>query len=444
MGTRAKVMLAAAVIVAAALRFPTLGDQSFWRDEASTALELNGSFGFAMRNLTDFEGMPPGYFALAWLWSQVFGLGEAGLRSLSALAGVATVPVAWALARALRPRAAPLAAGLVATSPLLVWYSQDARPYALLILLTALMTLFWVRDRRVAWGWAAAGALLTHYFAVFLIVPQAVLLVRRGARSRELAPLVVCGLSLAPLVAAQTDARVDWITDTSLGSRILDVGKHFATGAFGTPMDALGVLAGVALVAGAALARGQARVVLAVAAVAMALPVLLAVFGADYVLDRYLLASLVPLLAVVAVGLARAPGAAVALMVLFTVFTVTAATDRSLQREDWRALARDLPDRAFVLASRDALRPLLWYRRADVTRSTEPAVVDYAVLVDSHRTGRRRPATPPPPAGFVFERREDTPTTTAVFYVARPPLGVGPGGLVPLALDPRSEILRTR
>ena len=82
------------VVVAAALRFPTLGDQSFWRDEASTAIELHRSFGGAMRYLADNEGMPPGYFALAWLWSQGFGLGEAGLRSLSALFGVATVPAA--------------------------------------------------------------------------------------------------------------------------------------------------------------------------------------------------------------------------------------------------------------------------------------------------------------------------------------------------------------
>ena len=45
MGTRAKVALGGAVLVAIALRFPTLGDQSFWRDEASTALELNDALG---------------------------------------------------------------------------------------------------------------------------------------------------------------------------------------------------------------------------------------------------------------------------------------------------------------------------------------------------------------------------------------------------------------
>ncbi len=426
--------LGAAVLVAIALRFPTLGDQSFWRDEASTAIELNRSFGGAMRYLADYEGMPPGYFALAWLWSQAFGLGEAGLRALSAVLGVATVPAAWALARALKPRAAPLAAWLVATSPLLVWYSQDARPYALLVFVTTLMTLFWVRDRRVAWGFAAAGALLVHYFAIFLIAPQLVVMVRRGAR-RELVPLMVCGLALAPLLAAQTDARVDWITDTSLASRVADVGKHFATGAFGTPVDVLGVIAVLALVAGAVLARGRAPAVLAVAGVAAVLPMLLAVVGADYVLDRYLIATLVPLLAVVAVGLPRPAG--VALVLLFTAFTITAATDRSLQREDWRGVARRVPPNAIVVASTDAVRPLQWYLRDRVGR-TEPHDVEDIVAVAAYRTGRRRPPTPPAPFGFELLSRRDGPATTEVRFHRDSPQFVDPRSLLPQSLDFRA------
>src|SRR5690242_5921335 len=65
--------------------------------------------------------------------------GEAGLRSLSALAGVATVPVAYVAARTLVcARVGVIAAALTACNPLLIWYSQDARSYSLLVLLTAL------------------------------------------------------------------------------------------------------------------------------------------------------------------------------------------------------------------------------------------------------------------------------------------------------------------
>ena len=73
------------------------------------------------------ESAPPLYYVLGWLWVQVAGTGEFGLRSLSALAGIATVPVAYLLGLELRGRRAGiLAAALVAVNPMLVWYSQEA------------------------------------------------------------------------------------------------------------------------------------------------------------------------------------------------------------------------------------------------------------------------------------------------------------------------------
>ncbi len=434
--------LGVAVIAAAALRFPTLSDQSYWRDEASTALELHGSLRHALASVRDFEGMPPTYFILAWLWTRVFGLGEAGLRSLSAVFGVLTVPVAWALARELKPQAAPLAAGLVATSPFLVWYSQEGRPYALLVLVTSVMTLFWVQDRRTAWGFAAAAALLTHYFAIFLVAPQALVLLRRGGGRALVAP-VVTGLALSPLIASQTDARVDWITDAPLGSRMADVVKHFATGEFGTPVDALGVLAVLALAVGAALAGGRARALLAVAAVAAAGPVVFALLGADYVLDRYLIATLVPLLVVVAVGFARAPAAGLALSVLFTAFTITAAADRGLQREDWRDLARTVPSASYIVATQDGLRPLQWYLRGRL-EPLGPSLSDTVLAVTSRRPDEPLLPTPPSPTNFNLAGRRDTPTTVAVRYRSPAPFEVPPETLVNLRFDPSASTVVMR
>ena len=98
------------------------------------------------------ESAPPLYYALAWVWTQVTGTGEFGLRSLSALAGVATVPVAYLLGAELRGRRAGLmAAALVAVNPMLLWYSQEARAYALLVLLcAALAALLRPRPARAA------------------------------------------------------------------------------------------------------------------------------------------------------------------------------------------------------------------------------------------------------------------------------------------------------
>ena len=54
-----------------------------------------------LRAIPDSESTPPLYYVLAWLWTHVFGTGEVGLRSLSALLGTATIVVVWALGRRL-------------------------------------------------------------------------------------------------------------------------------------------------------------------------------------------------------------------------------------------------------------------------------------------------------------------------------------------------------
>ena len=59
---------------------------------------------------------------------------------------MATVPVAYLLGAELRGRRAGLAAAaLVAVNPMLLWYSQEARAYALFSLLTAVSLLYFVR-----------------------------------------------------------------------------------------------------------------------------------------------------------------------------------------------------------------------------------------------------------------------------------------------------------
>ncbi|MBV8429605.1 MAG: glycosyltransferase family 39 protein, partial [Solirubrobacterales bacterium] len=112
----------------AALRLYHLGHQGFWFDEGNTALLVHLSPGKMLGLIPQSESTPPLYYCIAWLWARIFGYGEVGLRSLSALAGVLVVPVAYGAARKLISlRAGVIAAGLAAFNPLLVWYSQEAR-----------------------------------------------------------------------------------------------------------------------------------------------------------------------------------------------------------------------------------------------------------------------------------------------------------------------------
>jgi mannosyltransferase len=436
MPRRSRLALGAIVALAAVLRFSTLGDQSFWRDEASTALAMGGGLGDLLSRVADTEGMPPLYFVLAWLWSKAFGVDEAGLRSLSALIGTATVPVAWLLGRRLAgERAGLIAALLTATSPFLVWYSQEARSYALLVALCALATLAFVHaleSRRarpaLLWGVAAAAALATHYFAAFLVAPQAVVLLWHAAAGRRaalggVAIATAAGLALAPLALAQRDGRVDWVSDTPLRTRAVDVAKHWIAGPFGSPADAavaVGVVLALAAVTLALLRRPQAPVVAlaAVVAVAVAGPVVLAVVGPDYALDRYLVGAVVGVLALAGAGLADGRAGVVAagvLAALFVAFTVDIAVDEELQREDWRGVARRLEaaPATLVVTTADGGPPLRWYLKATPADAGAPAA--RVAAVGSWRFGRPRPVTPAPP-GLTLRRRSDLPTATLLEY----------------------------
>lgn len=126
-------------VTAAVLRFAFLGAQSFWYDESLTVGEVRLPVGSMLALVDRQETSPPLYFVLAWGWARMFGSAELGLRTLSAVCGTIAVPLSYGAAAALvNRRAAGLSAALVATSPMLIWYSQEARPYALLVALSAL------------------------------------------------------------------------------------------------------------------------------------------------------------------------------------------------------------------------------------------------------------------------------------------------------------------
>jgi len=380
--TRAFWILAGLVALGAALRFATLGVQSYHHDEIVTASRvLRVGFGHAMDAVGFSESAPPLYYALAWIWTQVVGTGPWGLRSLSALAGVATIPVAYLIGRELRGRRTGLlAAALVAVNPMLIWYSQEARAYALLALFCALSLYYCVRalrgakgtagrdDKRdfVLWGIFSALALATHYFAVFPLVAETVLLLRRRGRAtmRGLWIVGLVTLLLVPLVIHQTSyGHAEWIGKFSLGHRLGETAITFMIGETGDIIGqaeqagpalmplALVCMAFVLLLArGAREERRAAFVPFAVGAASLGIPLLLAIGSTskDFVFARNLLPALVPLLVVVAIGLtaarARRLGAviAVVLVAYSLVFSVWVNFDEELQRPDWQAVADHL------------------------------------------------------------------------------------------------------
>ena len=262
------------VALGAAIRFATLTSQGFWLDEQVTVSLVQLSPIDLLKQVIETESNPSLYYLLLGGWERVLGSGEFGIRSFSALAGTAAIPLVFLAAKSLySQRAAVIAAAITATSPLLIWYSQEARNYELLLFFAALSFLCFAKalddhGHRWLWAWALAGAvaLATHYFAFFLIVPEALWLLYRRPGSRidtaiPMGAIVVVGLALLPLTATQR-GRGDWIEGYDFAGRLFNVPEHFLVGYHvpwsAIPLLALGLVVAVAVYA-AWRAEGSAR-----------------------------------------------------------------------------------------------------------------------------------------------------------------------------------------
>jgi mannosyltransferase len=478
-GRRAeRILLAGAVVLAAALRFAALDARGWWRDEAVTVRLLRLPFDELLRTIPDSEGTPPLYYVLAWGWTRLFGDSEAGLRSFSALVGTVTVVVVYLAGRELvSKRTGIVAAYFTAASPLLVWHAQDARAYSLLVLLGGLSFLFFVRLVRTpappnALGFAIASALslATHYFAVFLVVPEAVwLLAARRTRRLAVLPVVaiaVVGAALVPLVLAQR-GNVRWISEVPRYRRLIELVQEFLVGPqapWERPTTVLaGLLAAAALLLVPRRVDRQERIALRPAMVvglaALALPLLLVLAGLDYVLGRNLIVAWIPLAIVAAAGLtARRAGpegivVAAALVALGIGTVIGSAESPKFGAEDWRGAARALGPppvggRAIVLWPDAGLEPFRLYRPDAVPLPDDGRAVSEVVVATFGQ--RRRDddllrALAPPEGLFRESARRDEPYFTLVRYTADHPVVATVDVLVPSAPGaPRGAVLAER
>lgn len=152
------VLLVASITVAGALlRLYHLGHRSLWFDEALLYWFSRGSFADVVAQHTQGHSAPPLYGLLVNLVSRVDD-SEAVLRSASCLAGIASVPVAYLLARQLLSTPTAFAVALlVALAPVQVQYAQQLREYSLASLL-AFALLWWFLRFLAAPGWRQAAA----------------------------------------------------------------------------------------------------------------------------------------------------------------------------------------------------------------------------------------------------------------------------------------------
>ncbi len=138
-------LLLAILLLASFLRFYRLDAQSLWNDEGNSARIAERTLNLILEGAAG-DIHPPGYYLLLHCWRALFGQSEFALRSLSVVAGLALVAFTYLLGRHLFGEATGLmAAFLGAISPFAIYYSQEARMYALLAALSAASTYLFLR-----------------------------------------------------------------------------------------------------------------------------------------------------------------------------------------------------------------------------------------------------------------------------------------------------------
>jgi mannosyltransferase len=176
-GATTGLQLALAVVAGVLTRFVGLGRESIWLDEA-TSLIIARMSPSSVVAWAAADIHPPLYYLVLHFWL-CWGDSEFAVRALSASLGVATVVVVYALACELfDKRVGLLSAFLFSLAPLHVWYSQEARMYVMVTMLSLLASYLLVKALRgpgqgrlwVTYVLVSALALYTHYFALFALL----------------------------------------------------------------------------------------------------------------------------------------------------------------------------------------------------------------------------------------------------------------------------------
>ena len=119
---------------------------SYWRDEAATLSAVQRPLGDLLRMLGNIDAVHGAYYLLIWVFVRVGGTGELVTRLPSAVAMAGAAAAVAALGRRLVSPRAGLASGLVfAILPPVSMYGQDARPYAIVVMLAAVASYLLVR-----------------------------------------------------------------------------------------------------------------------------------------------------------------------------------------------------------------------------------------------------------------------------------------------------------
>ncbi|OGE72233.1 hypothetical protein A3H40_02535 [Candidatus Daviesbacteria bacterium RIFCSPLOWO2_02_FULL_38_15] len=181
-------------------------NQSLWFDEGINIMAAR-SFSFlgmlTQYAVADFH--PPGWFAILWVWGKLFGYSETALRIPSVIFGTITIYMTYLIGRKLvSPKIGLLAALLLSINPLHIYYSQEARMYALAALAVTVNLYLLIRViqgekvNTILLVFSNFFILLSDYIAYFIFPAQLVFLL--FLKRKEIVKKWAIGLTAAVIL----------------------------------------------------------------------------------------------------------------------------------------------------------------------------------------------------------------------------------------------------
>jgi len=316
------------VLAAIWLRLYHLGNYSLWLDESHTWLFARSSWEQFLPALRLTGVHPPFYFIIEKLIVGLVGDSEWNLRIFSVVADLAATLLACWLGWEIGSVGGALAAGWFwAFNPFIIWYAQDARPYALAALLSLAMLILFQKIKTLQTPALMLMAVLiltlglvTHFF-FFLTLGVLILLAlmqmhqyprlfRRWTTLSIIAMLPMAIWLVWFFMLPKPSIGIGWISFPILADPFLTFWNFLSGygGIFSIPSTIFGTLAGVFVILGlvsGVQSAGNRRLLLAGIILPLFLTWLVSFRRPVYV-DRYFIVLLVFLMPILASGGNRA------------------------------------------------------------------------------------------------------------------------------------------
>ena len=370
------------LVLAFGVRLYGLTYHSLWLDETVSVYLASFRFSEIFRQgMSLQEPNPPLYHLVLAAWMRLFGTSEAGARLLSVFAGTLYLPGVYILARRLfSRRVALIASVLAAVNPFLVWYSQEARMYALVATLSVWSLYCFVRalDTPRCYWWTAyvgvtVASLYTHFYAVFLLPAELIFLLlyartHRAALRRGAIAWALSVLSFGPWLWRAwklSGTTPSWRPALGLSSMVVECLEAFTIRSVplhGAMRGSALVVLGIVFLAGLLLPRVPAgglrrwkwtmeewrpNVFLALAMLVPLMSAYVLSFRQQIFTVYYLTVIVAPFLLTLASGLDKAAASQrvvgfASLLVVVGLFSYGLSHNWSLdnRKEEWRAAAR--------------------------------------------------------------------------------------------------------